>query len=268
MIKPLRKYRKDGRLYERRAETAAALLLLESLSLEQLVQRAKVRAKTDPLYLPSECLLHFIRRSKRDNSDRIFESLFRILLARVESAATLRGEILRLPNGKIAITTFGTKVRDHVVDRFLARLVSDRDGYDERLDYFEVNFSHAIASLRATAKSNAADEGKRSQPLSDHDDEEVSAEVEKAAGSFDPFDASKIDDGNYRFRLFAAIKKLPDKERHVVALLFKEYPIESNDPDKPSICKILGCVEKTVRNRRDRAFEKLKTALSEEEIDA
>ncbi|NKC52250.1 hypothetical protein HED63_26470 [Ochrobactrum cytisi] len=153
MIEPLRKYRKDGRLYERRrAETTAALCLLESLSLEQLVQRAKVRAKTDPLYVSSECLLHRIRKCKQHNSDRLFESLFRILMARVESAATLRSEIYRLPNGKIAITAFGTKVRDYVVDRFLARLIADRDGYDERLDYFEVNFSHAIASLRATAK--------------------------------------------------------------------------------------------------------------------
>lgn len=268
MIEPLRKHRKDGRLYERRAETTAALCLLESLSLEQLVQRAKVRAKTDPLYLSSECLLHRIRKCKQHNSDRLFESLFRILMARVESAATLRSEIYRLPNGKIAITAFGTKVRDYVVDRFLARLIADRDGYDERLDYFEVNFSHAIASLRATAKKRAADEENRSQRLSTNDDEEVSAAVEKAAGAFDPFEVSKIDDGNYRFRLFAAIKKLPEKERHVVALLFKEYPIESNDPSKLSICKILGCVEKTVRNRRDRAFEKLKTALSEEEIDA
>ncbi|TCU16395.1 DNA-binding response regulator [Rhizobium sullae] len=268
MIEPLRKHRKDGRLYERRAETTAMLMQLEGLAFDQLVERAKIRSKTDPLYLPTECLLHFVRRSKRDNSDRSFEILFRILLARVENAATLHSTMHRLEYGEIAITAFGSKVKNDVVDRFLARLVSDRDGYDERLDYFEVNFSHAIASLRSTAKLKAAEEEKRSQPLSSDDDEEISAEVEKAAGSFDPFDKSKIDDGNYRFRLFAVIKELPDKERHVVALLFKEYPIESNDPDKPSICKILGCVEKTVRNRRDRAFEKLRTALSEEEIDA
>lgn len=268
MIEPLRKHRKDGRLYERRAETTAMLMQLENLAFDQLVERAKIRSKADPLYLPTECLLHFVRRSKRDNSDRSFEILFRILLARVENAATLRSTMHRLAYGEIAITAFGSKVRDDVVDRFLARLVSDRDGYDERLDYFEVNFSHAIASLRSTAKLKAAEAEKRSQPLSSDDDEEISAEVEKAAGSFDPFDKSKIDDGNYRFRLFAAIKELPDKERHVVALLFKEYPIDSKDPDKPSICKILGCVEKTVRNRRDRAFEKLRTALSEEEIDA
>lgn len=268
LIEALRKHRGDGRCYERRPDITATLLELEGLSQEQRVNRAQIRSKTDPQYLPSECLLYLIRASKRDNSNQLFETLFRILLARVESAATLRSEIYRLPTGKMAITSFGTKVRDHVVDRFLARLIADRNGYDERLDYFEINFAHAIASLRSTAKAKAASEEKRSQPLAANDDDEVSAEVEKAAGAFDPFDTAKIDDGNYRFRLFAAIKKLPEKERHVVALLFKEYPIESNDPDKPSICKILGCVEKTVRNRRDRAFEKLKAALSEEKIDA
>ncbi|MDU0364521.1 DNA-binding response regulator [Rhizobium sp. 25PS6] len=268
MIEALRKHHNDGRLYERRADTTVALLQLENLSQEQLVERAKIRAKTDPLYLSSECLLHHIRQSRRNNSDRFFESLFRVLLARVESAATLRSEIYRLPNGKVAITAFGTKVREYVVDRFMVRLMADRDGYDERLDYFEVNFAHAIAALRSTAKSKAVVEERRSQPLSANDDEEVSAEVEKATGTFDPFDVSRIDDENYRSRLLAAIKNLPEKERHVVALIFKEYPIESNDPDKPSICRLLGCVEKTVRNRRDRAFEKLKAALSEEEIDA
>lgn len=268
MIEALRKHRRDGRCYERRPDITAILLELEGLSQEQRVKRAQIRSATDPQYLPSECLLHLLRKSKRDNSNKLFEAIFRILLARVEGAATLKSEIYRLPTGKMAITSFGTKVRDDVVDRFLARLIADRNSYDERLDYFEINFAHAIASLRSTAKAKAASEEKHSQPLAANDDEEVSAEVEMAAGAFDPFDAAVIDDGNYRFRLFAAIRKLPEKERHVVALLFKEYPIESNDPDKPSICKILGCVEKTVRNRRDRAFEKLKAALSEVKIDA
>jgi hypothetical protein len=46
--RPYRDHRKDGRLYERRAETTAMLMQLEGLAFDQLVERAKIRSKADP----------------------------------------------------------------------------------------------------------------------------------------------------------------------------------------------------------------------------
>ncbi|MBM3604682.1 MAG: DNA-binding response regulator [Alphaproteobacteria bacterium] len=267
MIEPLRKRRPDGRLYERRAEITTLLRDLETLPHNELIRRAQIRSRSDLDYIPSECLLRFVRRSKRDNTDRLFETLFKALLARVEHAATLKNGQHYLPDGRSGFSKYATDVRDYVMDRFLKRLINDRNGYDDGLDYYEVNFAHAVASLRATAKRTSAAEAEKLQPLSTNDDEAVSAEVERAAGSFNPFDRTRFNDGSYRSRLVRAIMKLPVKERQVVVLLLKEYPIESNDPDKPDICTTLGCVEKTVRNRRDRAFAKLRVALLEEEID-
>ncbi|MTH80137.1 DNA-binding response regulator [Paracoccus aestuariivivens] len=268
MIKPLMKRRPDdGRLYERRPEVTALLLDLEVLPRGELIRRAQVTLKSDPDFIPSECLLHFVRRSKRENPDRLFETLFRALIARVEYAATLRGGQHYLPDGSRGFSRYAIDVRDYVMDRFLKRLMDDRSGYDSGLDYYEVNFAHAVASLRSTAKRSVIAKADRLQPLSTNDDEAVSVEVERAAGAFDPLDRSRFDDGNYRSRLASAIMKLPIKERQVVVLLLKEYPIESNDPNKPDICTTLSCVEKTVRNRRDRAFAKLRVVLLEEEID-
>ena len=39
---------------------------------------------------------------------------------------------------------------------------------------------------------------------------------------------------------------------------------ESDDPEVTTIVKVLGCVEKTVRNRRDKALKALQAALAEE----
>ncbi len=44
-------------------------------------------------------------------------------------------------------------------------------------------------------------------------------------------------------------------------------PIETNKDGEPSMTQLLGCVEKTVRNRRDRAFEKIRRALKLEDND-
>jgi len=45
-------------------------------------------------------------------------------------------------------------------------------------------------------------------------------------------------------------------------MLRQGVPIESKDPEVMSIVKALGIVEKTVRNRRDRAFKAIRAQLS------
>ena len=69
----------------------------------------------------------------------------------------------------------------------------------------------------------------------------------------------------FRFELRQAIDQLPPDERHVIELLhMKEMPIEAKDPETLSVSKLLQCTERTVRNRRDRAYKKLKEILGED----
>lgn len=183
-------------------------------------------------------------------------------MARVERAATVPGAFHSF-DGKKAITARAAKIVEAVVFEFEVKLTKDRNDYHDGLDYFEVNFASGIARLRSTARSKADAEEDRMRPLSYNDDETISPEVEKAAGSFDPFNREKYDDPAYRSNLIAAIKELPAEERQVVLLMLKGYQIDSNDPNVVTISSVLGCVEKTVRNRRDRAFGKLRTALED-----
>jgi DNA-directed RNA polymerase specialized sigma24 family protein len=171
----------------------------------------------------------------------------------------------RGPDGKILISLTNSKIVEQVLDRFQEFLIRDRTDYDERLDYFEVNFDDAVASLRLTARKKAWKEENASEPMT-YDDEtsELNAEIEKAAAVF--LSESKIDDPDYRLRLDAAIDSLPHHQRRVVELLRQGFPISSKEPGIQTIVTIVGCVEKTARNRRDSAFEAIRKALEEEEL--
>lgn len=90
---------------------------------------------------------------------------------------------------------------------------------------------------------------------------EIVHETEEALASMRENIRSNEEDLTYRISLRRAIDALPDEERKVIELILAGVTIESNDPNEVSIVKLLGGVEKTVRNRRDRAIVKLQAAL-------
>ncbi|WP_209015621.1 hypothetical protein [Roseibium sp. RKSG952] len=47
----------------------------------------------------------------------------------------------------------------------------------------------------------------------------------------------------------------------MIDLMLADIPIETNKDGERSMVELLGCVEKTVRNRRNRAFAKIRRAL-------
>ena len=265
MVVPLRKVHSNGKLYQRRPDIEAALGTLVLLPRSEIADRCKVVDPAAGGHLPSECLLHLVRASRSDNSDTHFEALFRALRRRV-LARLPRTDVGRDAEGKILVSQTNVRIVEAVMDRFQELLMLDRRSYDERLDYFEVNFDDAVASLRLTARKKAWKEENRSEPMT-YDDEtsELNAEIETAAAAQNPLSPSKLDDPGYRLRLDAAIDALPERQRRVIELLRQGVPIDSQEPGVQTIVRILDCVEKTVRNRRDKAFEALRKALGEEE---
>ena len=258
-VAPLRKRRLSGELYERDPKIEALIAELVVLPRDELIARAKITKRLDPGYVPSECLVYFIRASRRDNNEVWFERLYRILTERV-----LRG----LPkaessDGKTESLTRGV-VRDKVFGRFVELLSADCAAYDERVDYFEVRFDGALASLRRDAQEKAWRDENRSQPLEyDEESGELSPEIEAAAGIHDPFAASDFDDPAYRSRLDAAIEALPTEQSRIIHMLRKGCPIDSKEPDVMTIAKALGRSEKTVRTYRDKAFAALRAAMAD-----
>lgn len=262
MIEPLRMKYPNGVLYRRRDEIETLLDHFEQLPRYDLIELMKITTPTHPDFVPAECILHFVRKSKLDNSDRQFEIMYRALIARVAKAATVQGAN-HYVGEKQAVTSRASSIVDEVVFKFETKLIQDRNGYLDGLDYFEVNFASAMKLLRSTARRKVDREAERVQPLSYNDEEAISPAVEKAAGSFNPFDQEKIDDPAYRSAVGAAINRLPTEERNVILLTLKGYQDASIDPDTITISRLLGCNDQTVRNRRKRAIAKLRKDLED-----
>ena len=264
MPQPLRKKKEGGSLYARSPDVAASIDALLVLGRDDLLERCKISDSRHPDFVKSECILHFVRLAKTDNDDVHFEELFKILRTRVLRALPAV-ERFSEEGTNVSVQASAVQIRDEVLFRFHELLCLDRADYDERLDYFEIRFDGAIANLRRTARKRAWRDANRSDSLT-YDDEtsEPSKEVEDALARLHPLSTSKMDDPAYRLRLDAAIDSLPADQRRVIEMLLQGFQIESDDPEVMTIVKVLGCVEKTARNRRDKALKTLQAALAEE----
>jgi len=176
MLTALRKRKLDGKLYTRTAAVEAKLTELVELSRDDLIVRCEITAKADQNYVPTECLVYFVRATRHDSSEAWFERLYKELIRRVlqrlpREAKTSSGETLT-----------SERIRETVLDRFLQMLAIDRQGYCDRLDFLEVAFDSALASLRMDGRRSAWRDEKRSAPLEDEETGEVLAVVEEARG--------------------------------------------------------------------------------------
>lgn len=267
-IAPLRKRHENGDLYRRPPEVEPLLVELLRLSAGELVERARIKEarkgeKNDSNFIPSECVLYFVRRPSSLNDEAAHRELFAILRRRVMSAVPVAEKRMPGPD-KYAESSVDSEIQDGVLHKFQVMLCEDRRGYDERLDFYECRFNAAVAALRTTVQRSVRRKTSRNEPLeSENEPGEPSPEVESALSKL----GSPQEDGLdflYRSKLLRAISVLPDDERRVVELLLQEIPIDPKD-EEITIVKILKCSEKTVRNRRDRAFKELRDALKEEE---
>lgn len=260
MIEPLQKRTKEGALYTRPRPILASLAGLLELSRDDLVRRCTITDKSDPGYVPSECLMYFVRARKRDNSDAFFERLYKTLAARVLKALP-RSHSRKGAKETESVTN--SQIRDQAFGVFCEMLALDRQGYDERLDYYELRFDGAVANLRRDAREQAWAAENRSVPLEIKEEtNEPSPEVNRALGHEDPFSPEKINEADYRFRLNAAIDALPPEQSRIVTMIGRGVPIDSTDPYAITIAKTLGKVEKTIRTHRDKAYEAIRKALA------
>lgn len=261
MSTPLRKRTRGGTPYVRDPKIEAKLTDLAALTRDEIVVRCGIRRRDNLNYVPSECLMYLVRACRFDNSDRYFERLYKILIERVMR----RLPPVLSPDGKKESLTKG-KIRDAVAGRLVDLLAADRAAYSEKLDYFEVRFDGALASLRRDAQDKAWREENRTVSL-EFDDEtgEPSPEVERAAGSFDPFDPPESQEADYRSRLEAAIDTLSMEQIRIIQMLRQGIPIDSKEEGAVTIAKTLGRTEKTIRSNRDKAFAALRAAMKRSE---
>ncbi len=258
-VPPLTKQKSDGTTYTRRDDVENALERLVGLPRSDVIAALKIREARSALYVQSECIVHLIRATRTDNNQAYFGELYRELIRRITAALPrVEGE-----RADTAENVHAADARDRVRDLFNEKLSVDRAETGSGLDYFEVMFADAIAALRKTAMRRATREAARSERIeADDESSEPSLAVERAAGSLDLKQELLSDDPIYRSRVIAAIQMLPDKQRRVIEMILQEMPIDSSDENVMTIRKTIGVSsEKTVRNRRDAAYDTIRQAL-------
>jgi DNA-directed RNA polymerase specialized sigma24 family protein len=244
VVRPLRKTKLDGTPYYRREAVEAEIRETATLSLTELERRSG--------FVSPEALVYFVRNLPDGaHRQKLTEQLLSRVVRRTQRAADAGNHTESLTR---------MNIRDDVVDRFVDLLLSDRDEYDDRLDYYEVNFNSAIAKARQDASNRHWKHENRSDELGS-DEVGVSERVEAAVGDYDPFDADELDKKDYRLLLDDAIDSLPEFQRRIVEMWRQEIPIESKDPSVVTISKVLDKSEKTVRTHRDKAFASLRLRL-------
>jgi DNA-directed RNA polymerase specialized sigma24 family protein len=260
MPEPLKQKKKDGTQYERPPEIEAFIEKLEIVESSERLHQFETLSKKNPGYVPSEVLVYFLRRAGVEGAKSDFEKLFRILLKRVEQSLSSS-----ISDSKFARAH---EIREEIMGRFAERIAKDCKGSSSYLDFFEIRFDKAFAAFRISALRQFGPSNVETIPLGtdeDHD-HEISAEVEAAAANFLSGNPSILDDPAFRFELTAAIDNLPDDQKRVIGLLLQGFQIDSKDKNIMTISRILKCDERTVRNRRDRAFKTLKTILQGENV--
>lgn len=258
-IDPLRKRRKDtGEIYTRRP--AVSDFIAQSLvwPFNDLLEQAAIQDRRHNDYVPSEVLVYHLRQTKSDNSDGRFVALYNILRDRVEAACPRPN---RHVGDKIYEDARITEIRDATVEHVTELMFTDRQGYDEQLDVYEVVFDKAVHSAHITKLRKVNRRANAIEELEDTDTEEVRVIVEAALDRYKKVGLTPEEDLDYRIHLRRAIDALPTGEREVIDLMLADIPIETNKDGEPSMTELLGCAEKTVRNRRNRAFAKIRQAL-------
>lgn len=258
MPEPLKSKDKHGAPFARPREIEDCLARLESVSAATRLQAFAITSRRSEGYVPSEALTYFMRRAWAAGAQREFRQIFELLMKRVWKSLCFNISDSKMPGAE--------GIREEIMGRFAEQIAKDCSGCSAKLDFFEVRFDMAFKRFRSTVLRQIGPTSALTVPLSTDSDEgqDISPEVEVAAAEFLGGDPQKIDDPAFRFALDAAIDALPDDQRRVVGLLRQGFQIHSDDPNIMTIAKMLKCDARTVRNRRDRAYKNLRSALQED----
>jgi hypothetical protein len=260
MVTPLTRRRKsDGTLYVRPELIERTLEALLAAPRAEIVRRLPIRDRKADGFIPPEALVHLIRATRSDNDDTYFDQLYGEILRRLDRALPDADEIIA--EGVEATNVSREQVREEVIGRFEDALVEDRAAPGDTLDIFECRFDFAVKKARDRAWRRLYGERERRHPLTA---QELTEGVETGSAAFAGLRTQLFSDPSSRMRLYAAIDLLPDKDRRIIQMLIADFPIDSKIEGEISIRAVLGCDEKTVRNRRDAFIERMRALVDKD----
>ncbi len=256
MVRALQKVKITGELYQRRPAVEKLLSSWDGLPTEEIVRKCQEGGQS----IPSEALVYLLRCKSLDFNQLQFKFLFNTLVSR----------IARILNSKVSDHAYDRAegIREEILDGFIELVAMDRNDSDTRLDYYEVRFNDALQSLRVSHLRKVPEVDIKSVSLTVENDGvvDISPEVEEEVRKIIDLQYSERSDQSFRSVVLPAIDDLPTDQKLVIGLLLQGMPVESVDKSVMTISRALDCTDKTVRNRRNRAFETLRKKLIKEEL--
>jgi DNA-directed RNA polymerase specialized sigma24 family protein len=254
-IEPLRKRKLgSGPVYTRPKDIEQLLQLLITLPSDEAIARARIRNRRAPGWLPGECVVHMTRRAARKRDQRSYQRWYEILAERIRAGLPRSADQYRSAARELEIGEAG-------FDRFLEMLATDVRGYDERLDIWEARFDLALANLRRDALRKVLPAKGEPETVEIGDDPLLAAEVERARGAFDPFDPARLNEADFRSRLWHAIDELPTEQNRIITMTLQGIPIGTGAAGEQSISTLLGMQPRTINNHKNRAYDAIRRAM-------
>jgi uncharacterized protein (DUF2267 family) len=255
MATPLRKRYQNGDIYKRPDVIEDAINNLLNESLENLSRRTTISNASSPDYVPSECIIHFIRAARRRDDEPMMTALVPVLLRRCESIllSKISSDVPR-----------AEEIREEILGQFAELLAADgiSDNPSE-LDFFEVHFNEAFRTFRIDIfrkeqRKNRV-RGQSNIPTLHQEGSETSSDDEFFVRLSKEFHAEPSQEREFVHKqIKRAINALPEEERKAVVLCcILGYEQESEDPQKRTAATICGVTGKTIRNRLRRAAARL-----------
>lgn len=259
MLRALTRQKRDGSVYARRAPVEQRLLELAALDRRERLEALRVTDRGTSAYLPSECVVYFMREAYTVGERKVGDAHLMVLRnrARLAFKRAIRG------NGSHEET-----LREEALSKFDVLVAVGLKPGADRLDYLEVNFDHALVTLR---KDLFEAEGRRAArvvplqlPGDEEDDEkptiEFAAPVSELAADLGMQESEFEAFRNERLR---SINVLPDEQRDAILYLLGGLPIDSSDLEVDTIARRQGVDESTVRYRIKRGVARLNEPLGE-----
>jgi hypothetical protein len=257
MVRPLRKRTQDGTRYTRPPgiEDAIAQALKDPAA--TWPARAKILDPANPKYLAMEVLVHLIRHALRMQDSATVNALLPCFGDRC-------AHLLKRRVSKTAVFN-ADDVREETVSRIYELFADDLKDPDEgTLDYYEVRFDSAFATLRANVIREAT---AHATPLVSLTGTEATDETEGAPPAelqelaTDPETVALSAEKEELHRL---IQTLPPDERAAVTWKFLYgYKTESTDSTETTVATLCGVSGSEVRSRLRSAYARLKKWMEE-----
>lgn len=256
-LRPLTKRTKDGKPYERSQEVEAQILSCLQLPPELIVEQAQLRDYRAAGFLSEECLIYLIREYHRQNAEEIVWSLLDILFRRCSRFIENKLQSLESPLAEEAY--------DEVIEDLLGEVL---DLESNRGDFMQVRFWVVLKRITISAYGRYISQQsfvKKTVPLSltgeygfdDENDSPHDGTMERDMPDQSP---SPEDFAMYQ-EVLNAIEE-PYRTAFVLQRLHG-WPIESNDPDEPTISRYFGKTPRTIRNWLASVDEKLQPLRAE-----